>query len=108
MRNALLMVLLMSSALSAQTPLPSLLAPNTYQGAPGGLYPNASNTMPAAHEAAGLTAARAIVRRKSNGAVSTSGKYVLLSIGMSNTAMEFCDRLSTTVCVAGSLQRMRQ
>jgi hypothetical protein len=56
----------------------------------GGLYPGGSDSLPSAHLAAGLTAAAGIQPFDANGTPSVNGKYVLLSIGMSNTTQEFC------------------
>ena len=59
------------------------LGKGTYKGQQGGLYPGGANTPPKAHQAEGLKRAREIARRE------TSGKVALISIGMSNTTMEF-------------------
>jgi hypothetical protein len=61
-----------------------------YLGFEGGLYPEASNDVPSDHARAGLRKAEAIVPRNPAGIPDPGGKYVLLSIGMSNTTQEFC------------------
>jgi hypothetical protein len=61
----------------------------TYAAFMGGLFPNASNTMPAAHSAAGAARAAAVRTRDVNGVTASNGRYVFLSIGMSNTTQEF-------------------
>lgn len=70
------------------TPLTDL-GGGLYQGQPGGLYPGGANTRPAAHEAAGVAIARGIGPRDRDGGPSAAGRYVLISIGMSNTTQEF-------------------
>ncbi len=62
--------------------------PATYKGYQVSLYPS-GNTRPAAHQALGLKQAAQVVPRDASGAPSASGRIVLLSIGMSNTTMEF-------------------
>ena len=58
-------------------------------GLMGGLYPNGSNYLPAAHKAAGLQMASQIQCLDANGNPDpVNGKVVWLSIGMSNTTME--------------------
>jgi hypothetical protein len=69
-------------------PLPDL-GKGEYQGEQGGLYPGGENKPPAAHLKAGLALARAIAPLDTEGRKSENGKIVLLSIGMSNTTMEF-------------------
>jgi lysophospholipase L1-like esterase len=68
------------------TPLNDLTG-GTYRDQPGGLYPGRTNAHP--DQAAGLALARTIQPRNSAGAPDTNGTYALVSIGMSNTTMEF-------------------
>jgi hypothetical protein len=65
------------------------LSSGLYQGEQGGLYPEGSNTRPTAHENTGLQLSGSIQPLKWNGKPKRKGKIVLLSIGMSNTTMEF-------------------
>ncbi len=65
------------------------LGSGAYKGHAGGLYPSGSNSRPAAHESAGLEAARSISTLNGNGSPDAKGQIVLLSIGMSNTTREF-------------------
>jgi len=82
-------------ATAGRVPLPQL-GIGTYKGFVGGLYPAGANVEPAAHAAAGQSRAQAIVPLDTSGALSASGKVVLLSLGMSNTTQEFCSASSTT------------
>jgi hypothetical protein len=61
----------------------------TYQGQSGGLYGNGSNSRPPAHEAAGMALAQSVGPLSPSGSPDPTGKYVFLSIGMSNTTQEF-------------------
>jgi hypothetical protein len=70
------------------TPLTDLRSA-TYKGEPGGLYPGRSNTRPATHDAAGAAIANQIRPLDDTGAPNPDGRYVFVSIGMSNTTMEF-------------------
>ena len=85
----------MSPRLAGRVPLPDL-AGNSYKGFVGGLYPGGSNTEPVAHAAAGQARAQAVTPLDASGAPSAGGKVVLLSLGMSNTAQEFCAAGSTS------------
>ncbi len=75
---------------TARVPLTDLAA-HRYLGFQGGLYPDGSNTPPADHAARGRLAAAQLVPLGPDGRPSASGRIVLLSVGMSNTTMEFCN-----------------
>jgi hypothetical protein len=70
------------------TPLNDLLS-GSYKGEPGGLYPGRTNARPGSHDAAGLALAKTIGPRDSAGNPDPEGRYAFVSIGMSNTTMEF-------------------
>ena len=61
-----------------------------YKGVQGGLYPGGANVRPAAHEAAGVAIANAIVALDTLGQPDAiNGRVVFVSIGMSNCTQEF-------------------
>lgn len=70
----------------------------SYLGFPGGLYPGGAKTPPARHDSVGRARARAVRPLDVNGNAAAGGKYVLLSIGMSNTTQEFCSGSSAPPC----------
>lgn len=80
-------------------PISDMTAAQSYLGYAGGLYPG-GNAIPAVHLAAGVARARAIQPLDANGNPSASGKYVLVSFGMSNTTQEFCSGASTPPCAS--------
>lgn len=61
----------------------------TYKGEDGGLYGGGHNAPTGAHLAAYLRESKAIQPLDRDGHPAKSGKIVLLSLGMSNTTMEF-------------------
>lgn len=65
------------------------LPPALYQDEEGGLYPGASNPRPRGHERAADLAARARLLDASGRPDALGGRIVLLSVGMSNTTIEF-------------------
>jgi len=66
------------------------LGAGCYLSFQGGLYPGGSNQLPTSHLGAGVAAAARIQPLNVNGGPDPTGKFVLLSIGMSNTTQEFC------------------
>lgn len=56
---------------------------------PGGLYPNSSNSRPAPHNAAGVALAQQIEPLDAAGNPANDGKIALITVGMSNTFIEF-------------------
>jgi hypothetical protein len=74
----------------AATPINDLgagLYLNQYQG---GLYPGGSNVVPAPHAALGASRAADVLPLNTLGQPDPDGKFVFLSVGMSNTSQEFC------------------
>lgn len=70
------------------TPLTDL-GRGRYNGFEGGLYPRGNNKPPRAYQRGGLTAAARVRPLAADGTPSSSGRIVLLSIGMSNVVIEF-------------------
>ncbi len=61
-----------------------------YKNYQGGLYPNGINQRPHSHDSIGIAISKQILPLDYQGnSNSQSGKYVFLSIGMSNTTQEF-------------------
>src|SRR5215210_7806299 len=83
---------------AASTPLNDLGTGLYLSQFQGGLYPNGSNSVPAAHAAEGLSRAAAIRPLNTQGQPDPNGKYALISIGMSNTTQEFCSQSSSAPC----------
>ena len=71
---------------------------HTYKGFSGGLYPGGGSVMPVEHAHAGIVRGRAVQPRRQDGTISATGRYVLLSVGMSNTSAEFCGKDTTVDC----------
>ncbi len=70
-------------------PLSEMSATDLYKGEEGGLYGGGRNDPPAAHWAAYLTETEKIVPLDAAGRPSESGIIGLISIGFSNTSLEF-------------------
>ncbi len=66
------------------------LGTSYFRGYQGGLYQSGSNSRPYSHNAAGTTIAKQLIPLDTNGIYNpSSGRIIFLSIGMSNTNMEF-------------------
>ncbi len=83
---------------SIPVPLNQLIT-GTYKGFSGGLYPG-SDDAPAEHAAEAVLRAKAVAPMDTAGNPDPKGKYVLLSIGMSNTTQEFCSESGASPCGA--------
>jgi hypothetical protein len=70
------------------TPLTDL-GSSKYLGFSGGLYPNGKNSRPSAYEDAGVALGATMQPVDRGGKPSTSGKVVMVSVGMSNASREF-------------------
>lgn len=91
-----------SGADTTKIPINDMPAANgRYLGFEGGLYPG-GNAIPTAHLAAGTSRAKAIQPLDINGNPSPNGRYVLISIGMSNTTQEFCSAGANPPCASWS------
>jgi hypothetical protein len=80
------------------------LASSTYRGVPGGLYPGGSNSLPQTYRTTGLSAASLVRPLSRTGAPSALGKIAFLSIGMSNTYLEF-SAFSSLATTDGAVDR---
>ncbi len=74
----------------------------TYLGFRGGLYPGGANVPPSDHATAGRAHAVLVEPRDASGRPSATGRFVLLSIGMSNTTQEFCSAGGAPPCESWS------
>ena len=72
------------------TPLTEI-GSSPYPNEPLGLYPGGTNQIPSAHLSAGLKLASSVTPLNASGAPDPDGRYALISIGMSNTALEFSE-----------------
>jgi hypothetical protein len=81
---------------TGRTPLTEL-GTRTYLGFAGGLYPG-GNSVPARHDSVGRAERARIRPLDASGSPAANGRYVLLSIGMSNTTQEFCGTSPPNPC----------
>lgn len=77
------------AALASNTPLMDMTATQTYMGYAGNLYENNSNSAPSDHSADGVTLGGQIQPLDVNGNPSTNGAIAFISLGLSNTSLEF-------------------
>ena len=82
---------IMVNVAGTSTPIVPLtdLATGTYFGYEGGLYPGGSNQRPASHDADGVALAQSIQPLDVNGNPSPTGLYALVSVGMSDSHIDF-------------------
>src|SRR5437773_10104151 len=79
------------------------LGSGMYMGYQGGLYPNGANTQPASLASAALDRAVNQIQPLSNtGKPASNGSVVLVSIGMSNTHLEFSDGATSFISQANA------
>jgi hypothetical protein len=90
---------------TVKVPLTDLLT-HTYYGNSGGLYPGGNNQAPVDHDTAARTRRNAIKPLDVNGDESPFGKYVLISIGMSNATQEWCSKTSGPPCASWTFMGM--
>ncbi|MBC8107745.1 MAG: hypothetical protein H7Z14_14225, partial [Anaerolineae bacterium] len=93
----------LSAGTSAQVPLNDLgtgLYLNQYQG---GLYPGGVNTMAAAQLSAAMSRSANMQPLNTSGQPDANGKFVLMSVGMSNTSQEWCGNDSSLISQPYSL-----
>ena len=74
------------------------LLARTYYGNAGGIYPGGINQPPTQHDSVARARRNLIKPLDVNGDESPFGKYVLLSIGMSNATQEWCSQNSGPPC----------
>lgn len=75
-------------------PIMDMSSSETYNGENGGLYGTGSNEPPADHLSAAQNILNGITPLDENGDSSSDGKIGFISIGMSNTSIEFKDFIS--------------
>ena len=84
------------------TPLNDMGEGSDYLGYEGGLYPGISSNPPSVHETEGISRGNSVAPLDAFGNPDPSGKYVMISIGMSNTTQEFCSKAGIPPCDPGS------
>lgn len=83
-----------------RTPLSELGSGRYLEIFEGGLYPGGSDQAPAAHHEEGVARANILEPLSRTGLPSPTGRHVLLSVGMSNTSLEFCSSNGLEPCEA--------
>ncbi len=87
--TATTLVTVSHAPLANNTPLMDMVAGQTYMGFEGNLYEKNSNSAPMDHDAEGITRGSQIQPLDINGNASPSGAVAFISVGLSNTSLEF-------------------
>lgn len=92
-----------SAAALGQVPLNDLGSGTYLNQYQGGLYPGGVNTMPPAQLAAAMLRAGNVQPLNTSGQPDPNGRFVLMSVGMSNTSQEWCGNDQSLVAQPYSL-----
>jgi hypothetical protein len=87
--NAVTLLTVSHATLASNTPIMDMTSSQTYMGFPGGLYENSSDSAPSDHDADGITLGAQVQPLDINGNPSVNGAIAFISVGLSNTSLEF-------------------
>src|SRR5258706_1929074 len=83
------LALVSHAPLAHNTPLMDMTASQTYMGFEGNLYEKSSSSAPVDHDQEGITRGGQIQPLDINGNASPTGAIAFISVGLSNTSLEF-------------------